>query len=145
VKDPDRLLPLLDGLYSAIAAIPAKPGRVTRRVREDALPADFINRHKTGSLVRYNGLTSTAEMGGKMPPGDVLITITHSSGRIIRDFSQYGTEREILLPPGSVFRVISARRLKSGLRINLEEVTDVPPNSQVYDFSSPWKPTSPAG
>jgi SPP1 gp7 family putative phage head morphogenesis protein len=137
VSNPDRYLPMIDGVLAAFAGLPRAPGTVFRGLSSDGLPADFVSRHQRGALVRYHATTSTSQSKGQSFPGDVLLVIRQRSGALIRDISFSPSEAEVLLPPGATFVVTRRQSIAGGWKIWLMEVdsTRVPLSERVYDFS----------
>lgn len=138
VRDPDRYLPMLSGIFAAFEALPKAPGRVYRGLSTDRLPADFIARHTRGAIVRYHAPISTSQAKGQAFPGEVTLVIRQRSGALIRDFSASPSEDEVLIPPGATFRVTRRKTDENGmLTLWLQEVdlVSLPPGTRVYDFA----------
>lgn len=137
VRDPERLLPIISGLFRFFAEAPALQTKVTRMLKADRLPASFVRDHRPGSVVAYESVTSASAPGGEFPAGDVVLTILQRSGRAAQSFSPYGAkEREIMIPPGTLFEVVSRRKVKGRMMISVREIerADVR-GRQVYHFS----------
>lgn len=138
VRDPDRYLPMLSGIFAAFDALPKAPGRVYRGLSTDRLPVDFIARHTRGAIVRYQAPSSTSQAKGQAFPGEVTLVIRQRSGALIRDFSASPSEDEVLIPPGATFRVTRRETDENGvLTLWLHEVdlVTLPPGTRVYDFA----------
>lgn len=136
VRDPDRLLPIIGGLYRFFEEARPLPTKVTRMLSADRLPASFVRDHRPGSVVAYESVTSASAPGGEFPAGDVVLTILQRSGRAAQSFSPFGAkEREIMIPPGTLFEVVSRRKVEGRMMISVREIdaADVR-GRQVYHF-----------
>jgi SPP1 gp7 family putative phage head morphogenesis protein len=136
IADPDRFLPLISGIFKFIEETKPYLVKVTRVVNSARLPSEFLQAHRRGVVVQYEAVSSTSAPGGATMAGDVVLHIDQRSGRSVRDFSAFASEREVILPSGSLFEVTGRRTIGGRLNIYLREIdaADVK-GRKVYHFS----------
>lgn len=121
-----RMKPVTDTLDRALAKLPAQPGKVWRIV--PSWPAAVDRLHKPGNVVTYPAYTSTSLLIGFVPPFmpqdyKYELTIQTLSGRSIEALAMDGYERELLIPRGKKFRVVSrAPTARGRVGITLQEL-----------------------
>jgi hypothetical protein len=93
---------------------------VTWGLRAGKLPPGFLRAHRPGELVRYFGITSAGAAGGEPMAGDWTLHIDQTSGRLIEDLSLVPGQREVAVPPGALFEVLSV----TGRDIYLRQVDE---------------------
>jgi len=80
--------------------------------------------YKPGSIVQYDGFTSTSGVKGREWEGNTQYVIQSKNGRYIADFSRHSLEHEVLFAPGARFKVMQADRDPGNddLTVYLEEI-----------------------
>lgn len=129
-----RQAPLTDGARHAIAAateglrkLPQKkPGTYSRGIRTSRLPDPeaFIAAHTNpGNVINWQAFSSASYGNGFV--GDIRMTIhTKKDHADVDGVSAHRGEKELLLPPGTKVKVISAEKRGEDWFIELEEVLD---------------------
>jgi hypothetical protein len=82
----------------------------------------FYDAYTPGAVVTRDGFTSTAAASDAKFPGDALIEIKTKTGRDISGISLKPGEKEVLIPPGASFRVLSRDDTGTPLKLKLEEI-----------------------
>ncbi len=82
----------------------------------------FYDAYKPGAVVTRDSFTSTAAASDAKFPGDAHIEIKTKTGRDISGVSLKPGEREVLIPPGASFRVLSRDDTGTPLKLKLEEI-----------------------
>jgi len=134
---PPAWFDYLSHLLSAFPLLPQKPCTVYRGLqrfvlsRTDDDPPDWTTQYIENQNVIWVAVTSCSQDSVKADSfmqqsknGKSFVTIHQTSGKDLGRNSFYGDdEKEILLPPNSVFKVLSAKHLKGVDRIELQELT----------------------
>jgi hypothetical protein len=99
------------------------------------VPKGFEAAHtKVGNVVRWDGFTSTSDSSGANFGGRFQFTILDAKGGRISEISQYPSEREVLLPPGSMFVVVDAVEDRGVWRITLRMLDAAPGKKKTKAF-----------
>jgi hypothetical protein len=86
-------------------------------------------------VVRWNGLTSTsdASLGGSFA-GEFQFVILDAKGGM-REISQYPSENEVVLLPGTILVVEDVEKMGEGKwEIFLRQVAVAPPRKKIHEF-----------
>lgn len=89
-------------------------------------PARVDAEHRVGNIVTYPAYTSTSMGNGgsglAKVPVKYELTIKSLTGRKVQDFVMNHYEREVLIPRGAKFKVISRTKVGAITRIRLEQI-----------------------
>ncbi|HLZ05063.1 MAG TPA: ADP-ribosyltransferase domain-containing protein [Bradyrhizobium sp.] len=107
-------------LNVALRKLPTHDGIVHRGYYAADLD-EFCETYDVGIVVRWPGFTSTSAVREEAFPGNVLFTIRSYSGRILGLYADKPSEREILFPSGTRYRVTFMERDDDVVVIELEE------------------------
>jgi hypothetical protein len=133
-----RTTPGVESLVNAAAngVLKANPysGTVWRGV-SSRVPRGYQAAHtKVGNVVRWDGFTSTSDAPGANFSGKYQFTILDAKGGRISEISQFPSEAEVLLPPGSLFKVVDAVEEGGIWRITLRMLESAPTRTKPKVF-----------
>ena len=119
--------------------MPSYTAPVSRYVDPKPISGDWIEAHRPGQFVRYRGFTSTSQGLPENPSSETDYFnqyIVPSNARDISEFSSMPEGREVLIRPGSVFRV-EAVDGRDMMLVQVDEA-DIPAGSRIHEFGATY-------
>lgn len=110
---------VIDLLEIALGNFPDYHGKV---VRFASFPPEVLEAYKIGAVVVDSAFMSTSRRSDWTWTGNVKLLIKSKHGKSIENMASLKGEREVLLRPGSRFRVLNRKTVDNHVEIELEEI-----------------------